>query len=255
MSIAIQEYCFWSAVHDENSSEVVACQRTTRHSAEQAQWSQLLKFRSPESGRVDIQPSLGGDGMFGRRQLSTRLSLLSYIVHLSVTSTQFRAGLKQLCEADGLLVCCLHVRTSVTYEACKEARWLKGLEHEFTDRKVCGSNPTSASQLPLSRLGQPGSIPALVQPSGGMAVRHRKGATAERFSCVPGGFPLISKFVCSHCGFKEYGIRTESFIDKYTHLQITLGFTADSSESLVYDVLQLNVLQTGRHSFVQLGSK
>ncbi|KAG5445017.1 hypothetical protein CSKR_105029 [Clonorchis sinensis] len=36
------------------------------------------------------------------------------------------------------------------------------LEREFTDR-----------------LGQPGSIPALVLPSGGMAVRHRKGVTAE----------------------------------------------------------------------------
>ncbi|KER23880.1 hypothetical protein T265_08342 [Opisthorchis viverrini] len=53
------------------------------------------------------------------------------------------------------------------------------LEREFTDR---GSNPASASRLPLSRIGQPGSIPALVLPSGGMAVRHRKGATAERFS-------------------------------------------------------------------------
>ncbi|KER22128.1 hypothetical protein T265_09697 [Opisthorchis viverrini] len=30
------------------------------------------------------------------------------------------------------------------------------------------------------RLGQPGSIPALVQPSGGIAVRHQKGVTAER---------------------------------------------------------------------------
>ncbi|KER30418.1 hypothetical protein T265_03151 [Opisthorchis viverrini] len=49
---------------------------------------------------------------------------------------------------------------------------------------VCGSNPISASRLPLSRLGQPGSIPALVQPSGGMAVRHRKGATAERDVCI-----------------------------------------------------------------------
>ncbi|GAA55325.1 hypothetical protein CLF_107579 [Clonorchis sinensis] len=29
-------------------------------------------------------------------------------------------------------------------------------------------------------LGQPGSIPALVQPSGRMAVRHRKGSTTER---------------------------------------------------------------------------
>ncbi|KAG5449416.1 hypothetical protein CSKR_107566 [Clonorchis sinensis] len=61
------------------------------------------------------------------------------------------------------------------------ARWLKWLEREFTDRKVCGSNPTSASRLPLSRLGQPGSISALVLPSGGMAARHRKGVTAERF--------------------------------------------------------------------------
>ncbi|KAG5449301.1 hypothetical protein CSKR_100613 [Clonorchis sinensis] len=55
------------------------------------------------------------------------------------------------------------------------------LERERTDRKVRGSNPASASRLPLSRLGQPGSIPALVLPSGGMAARHRKGATAERF--------------------------------------------------------------------------
>ncbi|KAG5445486.1 hypothetical protein CSKR_100975 [Clonorchis sinensis] len=33
--------------------------------------------------------------------------------------------------------------------------------------------------------------------------------------------------------------------DKYTHLQINLVFTGDSSESLVYDVLQLNVLHEG----------
>ncbi|KER23764.1 hypothetical protein T265_08417 [Opisthorchis viverrini] len=46
---------------------------------------------------------------------------------------------------------------------------------------VRGSNPISATRLPLSRLGQPGSIPALMLPSGGMAARHRKGATAERF--------------------------------------------------------------------------
>ncbi|KAG5448742.1 hypothetical protein CSKR_100132 [Clonorchis sinensis] len=51
---------------------------------------------------------------------------------------------------------------------------------QFTDRKVHGSNPTSASRRPLSRLGQPGSIPALVLPSGGMTARHRKGATTEQ---------------------------------------------------------------------------
>ncbi|KAG5446370.1 hypothetical protein CSKR_110252 [Clonorchis sinensis] len=59
--------------------------------------------------------------------------------------------------------------------------WLKWLEREFTDRKVRGSNPTSASRHPLSRLGQPGNIPALMLPSGGMAARHRKGVTAEQF--------------------------------------------------------------------------
>ncbi|KER21504.1 hypothetical protein T265_10192 [Opisthorchis viverrini] len=80
------------------------------------------------------------------------------------------------------------------------ARWVKWLEHEFTDRKVRGSNPTSASRLPLSRLGQTGSIPALVPPSCDMAARHRKG----------------------------------------------LVFTRDSTEPLVYDSLQPNVLHTGR---------
>ncbi|KER21036.1 hypothetical protein T265_15185, partial [Opisthorchis viverrini] len=47
------------------------------------------------------------------------------------------------------------------------ARWPKWLEREPTDRKVRSSNPTSASRLPLSRLGQPGSIPALVFPAVG----------------------------------------------------------------------------------------
>ncbi|KER24479.1 hypothetical protein T265_07846 [Opisthorchis viverrini] len=61
------------------------------------------------------------------------------------------------------------------------ARWLKWLEPESADRKVRGSNPTSATRLPLFRLGQPGSISALVLPSGSMAARHRKGVTAERF--------------------------------------------------------------------------
>ncbi|KER21648.1 hypothetical protein T265_10070 [Opisthorchis viverrini] len=38
-------------------------------------------------------------------------------------------------------------------------------------------------------------------------------------------------------------------VEKYTHSQITLIFTRDSTESLVYDVLQLNVLHTGRLIF------
>ncbi|KAG5440999.1 hypothetical protein CSKR_114099 [Clonorchis sinensis] len=68
----------------------------------------------------------------------------------------------------------------ITHYTTEGARWPKLLEREFTDRRVRGSNPTSASRLPLSRLGQPGSIPALVQPSDGTAVRHRK-ATFVQF--------------------------------------------------------------------------
>ncbi|KAG5445419.1 hypothetical protein CSKR_104685 [Clonorchis sinensis] len=66
---------------------------------------------------------------------------------------------------------------------CARGEIAQWLEREFTDRKVRGSNPTTASRLPLSRLGQPGSIPALVLPTGGTTVRHRKGDTAERLLC------------------------------------------------------------------------
>ncbi|GAA52767.1 hypothetical protein CLF_108779 [Clonorchis sinensis] len=50
---------------------------------------------------------------------------------------------------------------------------------------IGGSVPTTGGIVPVQlfvrqTLGQPGSIQALVLPSGGMAVRHRKGATAER---------------------------------------------------------------------------
>ncbi|KER29253.1 hypothetical protein T265_13410, partial [Opisthorchis viverrini] len=67
------------------------------------------------------------------------------------------------------------------------ARWRKWLECEFTDRKVRGSNPTSAYRLPLSGVEQLGSIPALVLASGDMVVRHLSGATSERTNeCVRG---------------------------------------------------------------------
>ncbi|KAG5443961.1 hypothetical protein CSKR_103782 [Clonorchis sinensis] len=61
-----------------------------------------------------------------------------------------------------------------------QKKWFKWLQCESTDRNDRGSNPTSASQIPLSRFGQPGKIPAIVLPSGGMAARHREGARAER---------------------------------------------------------------------------
>ncbi|KAG5448124.1 hypothetical protein CSKR_106376 [Clonorchis sinensis] len=75
---------------------------------------------------------------------------------------------------------CRDVELCFQSRTFRSARWLNWLEREFTDREVRGSNPTSASRLPLSRLGQPGSIPALVPPLGGMAARHRKGASAEQ---------------------------------------------------------------------------
>ncbi|KER22970.1 hypothetical protein T265_09054 [Opisthorchis viverrini] len=64
---------------------------------------------------------------------------------------------------------------------------LRGLERQFTDRNVRGSNLTSAPRLPLPRLGKPGSIPALTLPSGSMAVRHRKDATANKLIFFLGG--------------------------------------------------------------------
>ncbi|KAG5452382.1 hypothetical protein CSKR_100807 [Clonorchis sinensis] len=44
-------------------------------------------------------------------------------------------------------------------------------------------------------------------------------------------------------------MNVHSTLEKYTHLQINLVFTGDSRESLVYDVLQLNVLHTGHLMF------
>ncbi|KER30536.1 hypothetical protein T265_03021 [Opisthorchis viverrini] len=95
------------------------------------------------------------------------------------------------------------------------ARWSQWLEREFTDRKVRGSNLTCASRLPLSRLGQPDSIPAVVQPSGGMAVGHRKGATAgpaaddinsELYTCLASHWDSLffnndHLIVCAECSF------------------------------------------------------
>ncbi|KER29760.1 LOW QUALITY PROTEIN: hypothetical protein T265_13302 [Opisthorchis viverrini] len=70
-----------------------------------------------------------------------------------------------------------------TFRSIKAERrdWPKWLEHEFTDRKVRRSNLASASRLPLSRLGQPGSIPPFVLLSGDMAVSQRKGVPATNF--------------------------------------------------------------------------
>ncbi|KER26817.1 hypothetical protein T265_13932, partial [Opisthorchis viverrini] len=78
--------------------------------------------------------------------------------------------------------------TGFSFIQCEMTQWL---QRKFTDRKVRGSNPASASQLSLSRLGQPGSITALVLPSNSMAARHRKGATAERSLFIFIFYPVL----------------------------------------------------------------
>ncbi|KER32068.1 hypothetical protein T265_01842 [Opisthorchis viverrini] len=60
---------------------------------------------------------------------------------------------------------------------------------------------------------------------------------------------VVQNSSVSHQRFSSFlrlsGCSTQVFIyEKYAHLQITLVFTSDSTESLVYDILQLNVLHT-----------
>ncbi|KER27495.1 hypothetical protein T265_13779, partial [Opisthorchis viverrini] len=43
----------------------------------------------------------------------------------------------------------------------------------------------------------------------------------------------------------DVSVNNSHGFEKYTHLQINLVFKKDSTESLVYDILQLNVLHTG----------
>ncbi|KER25219.1 hypothetical protein T265_07261 [Opisthorchis viverrini] len=106
----------------------------------------------------------------------------------------------------------IELAARLLYSSFREmARWLKLLEREFTDRKVRRSNPTSATRLPLSRLGQPDSIPALVKPSGGMAARHRKGVTAERFIYL---FIILLPVSAAHlCGRANASLAGEIIVD------------------------------------------
>ncbi|KER27277.1 hypothetical protein T265_05678 [Opisthorchis viverrini] len=88
---------------------------------------------------------------------------------------------------------------------------------------------TLASRLPLSRLGRPGSTPALVQPVGGMAVRNRKGATAERVFCRQLNVLHQAASCCSPLRYRDIAIHR---------------LTWNPAESLVCDVSrQPNVLR------------
>ncbi|KER33728.1 hypothetical protein T265_00416 [Opisthorchis viverrini] len=51
------------------------------------------------------------------------------------------------------------------------------------------------------------------------------------------------------CYLQRSPFSSKRHFDQYTHLQINLVFTRDLTESLVYDILQLNVLHTGRFMF------
>ncbi|KER32632.1 hypothetical protein T265_01319 [Opisthorchis viverrini] len=76
-----------------------------------------------------------------------------------------------------------------------------------------------------------------------IAVYFRKGNTNHHNISIS-----VIKTYCQN--LNTYDLKTETtFIEKCTQLQINLVFTGDSSESLVYDVLQLNVLHTGHLMF------
>ncbi|KAG5453309.1 hypothetical protein CSKR_104414 [Clonorchis sinensis] len=62
------------------------------------------------------------------------------------------------------------------------ARRLMRLEPESTDWKIRGSNPASASRLPLCRLEQTGSILALVLPSGDMAMLKKRQPSLAKYT-------------------------------------------------------------------------
>ncbi|KAG5455218.1 hypothetical protein CSKR_106477 [Clonorchis sinensis] len=71
----------------------------------------------------------------------------------------------------------------------------------------------------LSLFWQPGSIPVVVLPSGGMAPMHRRGATAERFCFI---LHLRRRSERSHM-ITIFGWHWTKPSDKYTHLQINLA--------------------------------
>ncbi|KAG5444162.1 hypothetical protein CSKR_101652 [Clonorchis sinensis] len=62
----------------------------------------------------------------------------------------------------------------------ERAQWL---DRGFTNGKIRGSNPNSASRVLLSRLELSGSIPALVFSSDGITANYRKGLN-HNFGCL-----------------------------------------------------------------------
>ncbi|KAG5446663.1 hypothetical protein CSKR_112980 [Clonorchis sinensis] len=136
----------------------------------------------------------------GRRLALTPQRLTAKVVktakHPSFTSTTLQSERSHLCPSARILMNSSEKREIAGLRFHPSARWFNWLEHEFTDRKVRGSNPTSASQLPLSRLGQPASIPALVLPSGGMAADELH---SEKQHLVERTRDCVRKINCNDC--------------------------------------------------------
>ncbi|GAA50390.1 hydrocephalus-inducing protein [Clonorchis sinensis] len=63
----------------------------------------------------------------------------------------------------------------------------------------CPERMKHHSNLLTERLGQPGSISALVVSLGGLAAKHRKGATAKRFFCICEGGEALLDNKMFHC--------------------------------------------------------
>ncbi|KER26037.1 hypothetical protein T265_14082, partial [Opisthorchis viverrini] len=72
-------------------------------------------------------------------------------------------------------------------------RWLG-----FADRKVRGSNSTSASRLPLSRLGQPDSIPALKSDKANQD--HFEGVPGLVSTCAEANLEVFQAHLLLHVG-------------------------------------------------------
>ncbi|KER23216.1 hypothetical protein T265_08864 [Opisthorchis viverrini] len=104
------------------------------------------------------------------------------------------------------------------------------------------------------QLGQPGSIPALVLPSGGMATRHQKAATAERFLNRHIGRFINSTAATNRDTFSAIGTLRE--IKQFTPHRITAEFVEIAEHPSVnrtkgVERFQISRADTGRRTIVR----
>ncbi|KAG5441837.1 hypothetical protein CSKR_113182 [Clonorchis sinensis] len=130
-------------------------------------------------------------------------------------------------------------------------------ERKLADRKVRGLNSTSASRLPLSGLGQPGGIPALALPLGGMAARHRKGSCCRLFDFTsnrPGDvIHFAENSSTAHDRFSSsWGSPGRCGLRVSTNLMLSLNPNCTNLAN--YTQLQANLVQKHREREILLGS-